>query len=164
MSKINLIRADFRLIHGQVVTKWLKESNANRIIIINDVLAKDDFMGDVYKTAVPNGIKVDIYTIDDAIKNWQLNKFGDDTILMLFKEISDAYQFQKKGFFIETLQIGGLGGGPGRTKTPCGVTFDAKDVKLLSEMEAQNSRIYIQAVPTDNKIPFKKAIEHCNFN
>ena len=40
MAKISLIRADFRLIHGQVITKWLKQSNANRIIIIDDALSK----------------------------------------------------------------------------------------------------------------------------
>ena len=29
MADINLVRIDFRLIHGQVVTKWVK-SNYNR--------------------------------------------------------------------------------------------------------------------------------------
>ena len=28
MAEISLIRIDFRLIHGQVVTKWVKQANA----------------------------------------------------------------------------------------------------------------------------------------
>ncbi len=40
MGKINLIRSDFRLIHGQVITKWLKECNAEKIVIINNELSK----------------------------------------------------------------------------------------------------------------------------
>lgn len=34
MAEIRLIRIDFRLIHGQVVTKWVKQANADRIIIV----------------------------------------------------------------------------------------------------------------------------------
>ena len=29
MADINLVRIDFRLIHGQVVTKWVKQANAD---------------------------------------------------------------------------------------------------------------------------------------
>ena len=34
--KINLVRIDDRLIHGQVATVWSKEANAQRIIICSD--------------------------------------------------------------------------------------------------------------------------------
>ena len=44
MANISLIRIDSRLIHGQVITKWVKIAKANRIIIIDDELAQDDFM------------------------------------------------------------------------------------------------------------------------
>ena len=47
MAAISLIRIDFRLIHGQVVTKWVKQANADRIIIVNDALANDEFLGSV---------------------------------------------------------------------------------------------------------------------
>lgn len=49
-------RIDYRLIHGQVITKWLKQCGANRIIIIDDGLSKDTFLGQVYKMAAPTEI------------------------------------------------------------------------------------------------------------
>ena len=58
MADINLVRIDFRLIHGQVVTKWVKQANANRIIIVNDMLAKDEFLASVYKMAAPSNVKM----------------------------------------------------------------------------------------------------------
>ena len=70
MADINLVRIDFRLIHGQVVTKWVKQANANRIIIVNDMLAKDEFLASVYKMAAPSNVKVDIFTVDDAMAKW----------------------------------------------------------------------------------------------
>ena len=63
MAEISLIRIDFRLIHGQVVTKWVKQANANRIIIVNDMLAKDEFLASVYKMSATSNVKLDIYTI-----------------------------------------------------------------------------------------------------
>ena len=40
MSKIVLTRVDSRLIHGQVVTKWLQQSGANEILVVSDELEK----------------------------------------------------------------------------------------------------------------------------
>ncbi len=44
MSKIVLTRVDSRLIHGQVVTKWLQQSGANEILVVSDELEQDEFL------------------------------------------------------------------------------------------------------------------------
>ena len=55
MAEISLFRIDFRLIHGQVIVKWLKQTPTDRIVIIDDQLAKDDFMADIYRMSAPRG-------------------------------------------------------------------------------------------------------------
>ena len=40
MKNIVLIRIDDRLIHGQVVTQWIKDTNGNRILIVDDTHIK----------------------------------------------------------------------------------------------------------------------------
>lgn len=164
MADISLIRIDFRLIHGQVVTKWVKQANANRIIIVNDLLAKDEFLGSVYKMSAPSNVKVDIFTVNTAIGKWQVNQFGDGKILMLFKSVSDCRMMQQKGFPMNTVQIGGLGGGSGRVNTSSGISFDAKDAQLLKEMCAEGSDVYIQVVPTQQKYEIEKVLDKLEFN
>lgn len=44
MANIVLCRIDSRLIHGQVVTKWVGQSQANRIAVVSDELDADPFM------------------------------------------------------------------------------------------------------------------------
>ena len=44
MKNIVLIRIDDRLIHGQVVTQWIKDTNGNRILIVDDKLVNDRMM------------------------------------------------------------------------------------------------------------------------
>ena len=150
MADINLVRIDFRLIHGQVVTKWVKQANANRIIIVNDMLAKDEFLASVYKMAAPSNVKVDIFTVDDAMAKWTTDQFGEGKVLLLFKNVSDIRNLQRQG--------------SGRINTSSGISFDAKDVQLLKEMIAEGSDIHIQVVPTQQKYEIEKVIEKLEFN
>ena len=46
MAEIKLFRIDSRLIHGQIITKWLKVSKADKIVVVDGTLAADDFMKD----------------------------------------------------------------------------------------------------------------------
>ena len=48
MANIVLCRIDSRLIHGQVVTKWVGQSQANRIAVVSDELDADPFMKNIY--------------------------------------------------------------------------------------------------------------------
>ena len=41
MKNIVLARVDDRLIHTEILTLWVPEVRANRIIIVDDVVAKD---------------------------------------------------------------------------------------------------------------------------
>ena len=40
---IKLVRIDYRLLHGQVVFSWTKSQGINRIIVINNEAATDEF-------------------------------------------------------------------------------------------------------------------------
>lgn len=53
MPDIRLVRVDFRLMHGQVVTAWLKQVSANAILIVDDQLAADKFLAQVFLMAKP---------------------------------------------------------------------------------------------------------------
>ena len=66
MSKIELIRVDFRMIHGQVIVKWLKKTGANKIIAINDAIAFDPFLADIYRMAAPSGVAVETMSPVDS--------------------------------------------------------------------------------------------------
>ena len=62
MKHIVLCRIDDRLIHGQVVTAWVKQTEGNRIVIIDEALVKDVFLQKILRQRhLP--IFVLIYTI-----------------------------------------------------------------------------------------------------
>ena len=126
-------RVDYRLIHGQVITKWLKQCDAKRIVIIDDKLSKDEFLGSVYKMAAPTGIKVDIISVDEAQRRWADDNFyGGAPVLLLFKTVDMA---------------GGLENKPGRKIVHNQISLDKADAEKLAGIEASGSEVYFQTIP-----------------
>jgi D-glucosaminate-specific PTS system IIB component len=153
MAEISLIRVDFRLIHGQVVAKWLKDTQATKIIIVNDNLAKDPVMSNIYRMATPPGVKCSIVSIERFIAAWNKNQLGDGNAMILFKDISTTHATWEKGFPIEELQIGGLGAGPGRKAVYQNMTLNEEDNNLIKKMTDQ-VKIFFQATPEDKKMNY----------
>ena len=68
MEQLLLARVDDRLIHGQVMTAWMKLLPAKEILIADDKVAKDPFMTQVLTMAAPAGVKVKVYSVEEAAK------------------------------------------------------------------------------------------------
>lgn len=64
---ITLVRVDDRVIHGQVLTQWTRINPCDGILVVNDYLAKNKELGQVYKNAAPSNIKVFIFTFEKAL-------------------------------------------------------------------------------------------------
>ena len=47
MAKIKMVRIDYRMVHGQIVAKWIKFRPVDRLILADDALVDDSFMGDL---------------------------------------------------------------------------------------------------------------------
>lgn len=55
-----LARVDERLIHGQVMTAWVKKAWIKKIMLVDDEIVKDDFMKEVLSMSAPAGVKVEV--------------------------------------------------------------------------------------------------------
>lgn len=156
--KVGLLRADSRLIHGQVITKWLNYSKANVIIVVNNELSKDSFMADIYSASAPAGIDVFILSVDDFMKSIENNNFEGKTLLILTKDVETIYELYKKGFKVEHIQLGGLPSGRGKKQIYKAVYLDDSEVKMLKEICDSDVYIDMQVIPEDTKEKFSNLI------
>lgn len=97
MADIVLCRIDSRLIHGQVMTKWVNQSSANKIVVVSDELAADEFMLQIYLLSAPAGVKVECYGIEDTIKHWNEDQFGAGKVLLLLPDLKSMKQVYDGG-------------------------------------------------------------------
>lgn len=157
--EIGLIRVDSRLIHGQVITKWLNYSKANVIVVVDDELSKDSFMSEIYKASAPNGIIVEILSIDDFMKNTGTHKYSNKRLLILLKNIETVYELYLRQFKMEHIQLGGLPSGVGKKAIYKAIFLNEEEINKLRDIA--NSGVYIdmQVIPEDTKSDLMKMIK-----
>lgn len=149
MAEIVLCRIDSRLIHGQVMTKWVNQCQANRIVVVSDSLAADEFMLEIYLMSAPAGVKVECLSRADAVKNWNDNEFGNGRVLLLLPDLESMKEVYDGGIQLSKIQVGGLGGAPNRKVVFQNITLDDADVERLVYLQEKGVEIIFQTIPED---------------
>lgn len=147
---ILLSRIDERLIHGQVMTRWITGLYVTRIILIDDVIAKDDFMVDVLMLSAPVGVDVQVMSVDDAVKFIASDDSSTKTML-LFKDIRYVKALADAGFLVPRLNIGNIGSSPIRKGVTREVFMSPEEQNMARELCEKGMYIYIQKLPSDKE-------------
>ncbi len=160
MSKIVLTRVDSRLIHGQVVTKWLQQSGANEILVVSDELEQDEFLQSIYLMAAPPGVEVIIKGME-SVKTYWTDEAADKSskVLFLVPDLTTLKAAVEAGIVTEGVQVGGLGGGPSRKNVIKNINLSEDDVEILEGLISKNMDVYFQAIPEETPVPMQKLIE-----
>lgn len=158
MRKIVLARIDDRLIHGQVVTAWIKVTNANRIVIVDDPLSKDAFMQRLLKAAAPPDISVDIFTIKDAVNFLKEQPAARENIIVLVKvpEIMEA--LINGGVLFDKVILGGMGAKEGRMRFNKNISASPMEIECIKRIMSKGIAMYYQLVPAEKAIDVKKLL------
>lgn len=106
---ITQIRVDDRLIHGQVAVVWTKELNAPLLVVANDEAAKNEVMQMTLKMAVPNGMKLLIRSVEEAIQLFNDPRGADKRIFVIVNSVKDANKIAQNVETVETVNIANAG-------------------------------------------------------
>lgn len=151
MAKKLAVRIDDRLIHGQVVTQWVKVFNAQKIVVIDDNVAKDKMQKSVLKFAAPPDMKVSILSVDKAVEVWNKNQFGSASVFVLFRDVKQIKQLQEKGVFFEEITIGQMAIINDRKQIYKQVGLSESEAQMLLDIQKSGVKMYFQMQPTDKK-------------
>lgn len=163
MGVINLARVDERLIHGQVMMTLSQKSGVNSIFVVDDVVANDKFMRELYKNAGSRtGQKTIVITPEKAKFYWDEYKFKDYNCILIAKTVKVMYDLVTHGVPMKELNIGGIAQKDANrdllvTKS---VYINKEDVDRLVEMKDKYGveNIYFQATPSAPKTELKDVV------
>ena len=147
MGKLNMVRVDYRMVHGQIVAKWIKFRPVDRLILADDSLVDDPFMGDIYRMAVPDR-EVDIVKLGDV----QTAIDRNDTVLLIFKDVASAYTVYKNGLQLPELNVGAVQNSAQRKAVVQGVALTVEEYEKLSEMKAEGVNVFLQPIPENDPV------------
>ena len=150
-SNLLFTRIDDRLIHGQVMTAWIKVySDVKNILIVDDVVCKDPFMAQMCSLLVPNGITVEILSVADAAKKFEAGL--DKPTIMLVKFPKTIKDLVDAGVELNFLNIGGMGITKDRKKFFQNISASDEERQILKELIDRGVHVEIQIVPTAKSV------------
>ena len=135
MKKIVLARVDDRLIHTEILTLWVPEVRANRILIVDDVVAKDK----VIKEMAPKGLIIHVYGIDRAVEKLkEPPSFDGERVIVIAETPLVFEELLKRGIRIPQLNIGGMGIRGERKTVARRIACDEREMESIH----QSSRVF----------------------
>ena len=148
---INVCRIDDRLIHGQIVTKWIKEANAKMILVSDDKAASDKMLQTILKLAVPSGISLEILNKEDTIKRVKEDNTNVN-VLMLVRNPKEANALLDMGLELDKIIVGNISNSKskvGRTQLLDYIYVEPDDVTALKAMHEKGLVLEVKAVPEE---------------
>ncbi|HCM9119171.1 TPA: PTS mannose transporter subunit IIAB [Enterobacter asburiae] len=149
---IGLARIDDRLIHGQVATRWTKETNVRRIIVVSDEVAADTVRKTLLTQVAPPGVTAHVVDVAKMIRVYNNPKYAGERVMLLFTNPTDLERIVEGGVKITSVNIGGMAFRQGKTQVNNAISVDAKDIEAFNKLNARGIELEARKVSTDQKL------------
>lgn len=157
MQNLVLTRIDDRLIHGQVMTKWIKETGAENVVIIDDATSKNEFMINVFEQAVPEDIGIGVFNKEDGVKFFSQSLEAPTMILV---KVPETIEYMvNHGIDIKDLDLGGMGAKDGRSTLYQYISTSHEEDQCFYRLLDKGMNVYVQIVPQNEKQPIKPLLD-----
>ena len=148
--KYVLVRVDSRLLHGQVATAWTKSTHPNRIIVVSDVVAKDELRKKLIEQAAPPGVKANVITLNKMIEISKDPRFGTTKALLLFENPTDVLKAIEGGVDFKEINVGSMAHSVGKVVVNNVLSMGKEDVEAFNKLKEKGVKFDVRKVPNDS--------------
>ncbi|PHM69444.1 PTS system N-acetylgalactosamine-specific transporter subunit IIB [Xenorhabdus kozodoii] len=150
--KIALARIDDRLIHGQVATRWTKETNVRRIIVVSDDVAQDTVRSTLLKQVAPPGVNAHVIDVAKCVRVYNNPKYAGERVMLLFTNPTDVLRIVEGGVAIESINIGGMAFRQGKTQINNAISVDKTDIEAFEKLSSRGIELEARKVASDTRL------------
>lgn len=148
------MRIDDRLIHGQIVTAWIRDSKAKMIIVADDQASKDPTQKMLLKLVTPKDIELRVDTVENIASTiLEVNENVD--ILLIVRSPKSAYELLSKVVLVDSINVGNISNSKSETGRKTLLPYihvEKQDMEYLEMIHKLNIHLDVRAVPTDKSI------------
>lgn len=152
-------RLDERLIHGQVATYWTRTLQADRIMVADDDVLKDEIGMDALKAAVPSGVHLSILSVDNAARRLNAGAYSGQRVFLIVNKTGTVRRLLDAGVNVKEVNIGNMGQKEGRSQIKKSVYCTAQELDDIRRIEEDGTLVYAQMVPNDEKRAFSSYVK-----
>lgn len=147
MQNLVLTRIDDRLIHGQVMTAWIKNKGADQVVIVDDGTANDEYMIEVLEMAIPEEIAIGIFTKEEGVQFFSQSLEAPTILLVKGPEVLNY--LVDHGIAIEEVDVGGMGTRDDRSVLYKNISTSDAENDQFKQLIDKNVNVFIQVMPQD---------------
>ena len=147
-------RVDDRLIHGQVVIAWGERLHPERIVIVDDATAANEWERELLASAAP-GIQVIVLSVADGAATHGAEAQRPGGAFLLMRSLATALALVERGAHIPVLTLGGLHYAAGKDKISDYVYLDEADRSAARALLSRGVRLEVQDVPASRPQPLE---------
>lgn len=151
MKYLKYVRVDERLIHGQVLIKWLKDKKSSIVIIIDDTIMENPILKSVMQRSLPKECTLEVYGCSNGARFLKETEFKE-TPLILMKEISSLEKLEKEGILFEEVNIARMPYSVGKEEIYENIYMNPSEKEMVQYYLKKDISIYIQMVPDSEKV------------
>jgi len=137
-----------------VIAVWCRHQKFDRIVIVDDKVAADPFLQQVLCLAAPPGLQVHVLPVTEAVQVLQQEGFDHKATMVLLRSPSSAKRLFDEGLKYPALNIGGIGGGPGRKNIFKNISVSAEEIQILKALSGEGVKITLLTVPGEQMKSF----------
>lgn len=156
---IKLVRIDHRLLHGQVAFAWTPALGIDAIMIVNDAAANNDEQRSIIRMAKPQGTKLAIKTVDEAVETLKSGKTADMNLFVIVGSVDDAVKLHAGYPAIDHINLGGMKAREGTRSLSKAVNLLPAEEQEIKDLIADGVTVELRQVPGDTAVPAQKLIK-----
>lgn len=153
---VKLLRIDDRLIHGQVAVYWVKAVEADTIVVADDKHAGSSMLKMTLTVGKPSGVKMEVLRIEDAIAYINKPSNSKSKIIVVTGSCQDALRISEGCQEIRNINLGGIRHAAGKVSVARQIFVTKEDIEALSKIEAMGRNVFLQEIPSKDKISFNE--------
>lgn len=141
------LRVDDRLVHGQVVTAWVRELKSKGILVVDDQAAGNSITKKALKMATPAGVSLKVVACDEA--GDVVRKVADKPVLVIVRSPMIAEKVVSAAPEVDwTVNVGNVGSADDRKRYSDSVYLDDENYQAAQRMLKRRLKVFMQTVPT----------------
>ena len=154
-----LFRVDERLIHGQVVVGWGSQLHPQRIIVVDDELARSDWEQELYCLGLPSEVTTQFVTVQEARAQLPAWRTDPPREIVLTRDVGTMCQLARGGLLRGAeVNIGGIHHAPGRREVLPYVFLSDKDEQALRELAREGAEVSARDLPGTRRVELRQLL------
>lgn len=145
--RIDFLRVDDRLIHGQVIVGWLPELSPETVMVVNEKVSKDSIRQEMMELSMPSDIELVFCSPSDI----PTGKLADGTMILVSGP-SDAWACIEAGILPETFNVGGMHSRPGKKEVFEALHIDSEDRRYFGLIIEKGLNPVFQPTPLNEPV------------